>query len=97
MRAPTFSLAGTYANNCQNPRETIVIRNDGTAIATYKQQSKKLSWQQEYQSIIFTDDKNNKIVARINENGDLALDDHPKLKTADKYVPLKELVRYRCN
>lgn len=97
MRAPTSSLAGTYANNCQNPRETIIIRNDGTAVAQYKQQSKKLSWRQEYQNIIFTDENNNKIITHINENGDLALDDHPKLKTSDKYVPLKELVRYRCN
>lgn len=97
MRTPTSSLSGTYANDCQKPRETIVLHPNGTAIAQYKQQSKNLLWQQEYQHIIFTDDKNNKIIAHINENGDLALNDHPKLKTADKYVPLKELVRYRCN
>ncbi|MFV0431879.1 MAG: hypothetical protein ACK5MJ_06875 [Alphaproteobacteria bacterium] len=85
---------GRYANDCSNPREVIILKKDGTAIAKYKNQVKTFSWQQKGSEVIFTHSDQGHVVSRIDEHGNLNLYQHPRAK--GHFIPPKDLIRYKC-
>ncbi len=86
-----------YANNCQNPREKIALKPNGTGDYYYKGvKSSPLTWKNKGSYIEISQKKSKAgLIAHYDKDGNLILQSFLDARKAEHF-PARERIRYRC-
>ncbi len=83
-----------FANDCQDPRETIILHPDGQGTAKLKDMPEKpISWSQQGRIVTLKNDAI-QTIAYVDDQKNLTIESSNKAK--NKNIPLHERIRYRC-